>query len=338
MSSPPLKTKISEDLEYSLGVINYLSSCYNGRYAFFKVLSDLGVAGVDPNELGRSADILKRIEPWFDELTKGIPLFAANWTAPGTFEAKKALDFLEAIKPELRWISTVALKALTQGNPKNLPLDELRILAACIARMKISNRAYSLGQVRFGEALQLAEFSAYYKALLPQLEEDLHATWIMTEALKDPTAVLGDSFIAGLAAEVETISPLALSQVHDINILTARFRGGISFATIEFTPQEAPAWVSAGLSPSDAGFWRAYGIAAPEASLWLKSGIEHPSVMVVWRGLGFSISDASTWLQLQFSNPHEAAAWRDAGFPPIEARSFRDRGITDPAAVPRLSK
>ena len=328
-----MKTKVSEDLEFSLAIVNCLSACYSGRFVFFKALTDLGVAGVDTNEITRTEEILRRIGGWFDELSTGIPLFSAQWTTPGTFDAKKALDYLEALKPELRWIHGVATKALARKDIRLLELDESRILVACIARLTMTSVAYCQGNIRFGSSLGLNEFAAYNTEILPRLEVEFEAAYQMSRAFTTPDTTLGDTFVEGFTRECATISPKALTYVHDINQLTARFRGGLSFITAEFNAQESTEWMRAGFTPGDAGYWRAYNISPTESSTWRKAGVELPSSARIWSDCGFLAKDVADWTRLGF-NPFEAQTWRDAGFQPAEARSFRERGITDPTTVP----
>lgn len=328
-----MKTQNSDDLEYSRAIINCLLACYAGRFTFFKALTDLGVPGVDAEELPRTEEILRRINGWFDELCTSIPLFSAHWTSPGTFEAKRAFDYLEALKPELRWVSGVATKALARGNIRLLGLDELRILTACIARLAMSSLTYCSGNIRFGEALGLVDFSAHYTKLRPILESELEAIYKMSGAFVSPDTTLSAAFVAGFTRECAAISPKALTYVHDINQLTAPFRGGLSFATVDFDDEEAAAWSGIGIPAGDAGYWRAYSISPLEAAAWIKAGVTLPSSTAAWLECGFEPRDAAEWNLSGFS-PGEARAWLAAGFPPAEARSFRERGITAPSAVP----
>lgn len=328
-----MKTKISEDLEFSLSIVNCLSACYSGRFVFFKALTELGVSAVDPNEIPRTEEIIRRIKVWFDELSTGIPLFSAHWTTPGTFDAKKALDYLEALKPELRWIHGVATKALARGDIRDLELDESRILVACIARLTMTSVAYCQGNIRFGSSLGLTEFAAYNSELLPRLQAEFDGAYQMSRAFVSPDTTLGDAFVEGFTRECATISPKALTYVHDINQLTARFRGGLSFVTVEFNSQESADWMRAGFTPGDAGYWRAYNIQPTDALTWRRAGVELPSSAMIWANCGFLAKDVAEWTKLGFT-PFEAQVWRDSGFSPAEARSFRERGINDPTTVP----
>ena len=328
-----VKTPLNPDLEYSLGVLNYLLSGYQGRFVFFKVLVDLGVPGVDATELQKSEDSLKKINQWFGDLLQGMPMFAAHWTTPGTFEAKKALDLLESLKPELRWLSDVSSKAVEVGDFASQPRDELRVLAACLARIKVVNHFYCLGNMKFGEVMKLEDFSAYYRGLEPRLLAEVEAAYAITLALTSPDTTLGSAFVAGFSSECALLSPVALTQVHDINILTARFRGGLSFLTVDIIEQEGAKWTNSGFNPIDAGYWRAYKFEPNEATVWKRIGLELPATAVVWRSLGFSATDAANWLRLGL-DAGEAAVWSAKGFSPQEARSFKDRGISDPTKVP----
>lgn len=327
------KTTLTPDLEYSLSVVNYLLSAYQGRFAFFKVLHDLGVAGVDERELPRSEDWLKKASQWFIELSGGSPLFSTSWTTPGTFEAKKALDLLESIKPELRWLSDVCARATQDGVFPNLPLDELRILAACNARIKVMGHFYCLGNLRFGEAMGLPDFLAYHQSIEPQLRAEVEAAYVVTQAFLSPDNQRGDTFMAGFARECEKLARIALTHIHDINVLTAPFRGGLSFSTLDFPERDASRWMSAGFNATDAGYWRAYGIEPGESALWRKAGVEMPAVALAWRDFGLDATEAAPWIRLGFE-AWDAAQWQHAGLEAQEARSFRDRGITDPSKLP----
>jgi hypothetical protein len=332
-----VKTTLTPDIEYSLSVLNYLRSSYQGRYVFFKVLSDFGVPGVDPQELQRSGEALQRIGQWLNELFQGSPLFAAHWTTPGTFDAKRALDMLDAMKPELRWVSDVCSRATSRGDLATLPRDELQVLCACLARMKVASHFYCLGNIQFGEAMKLTEFTAYHRGLEPRLLAEVELTYTASQALTNPENDLGPTFLAGFGTECAKLSPLALTQVHDINILTAPFRGGLTFLTVEFVEQEGAKWLNQGFTPTDAGYWRAYGTDPAEAALWRKGGIELPAVMVTWKEAGFSATEATLWLRAGL-DPLEAVKWQSLGFTPQDARSYRERGINDPTKVPRIPK
>ncbi|MFM1846860.1 MAG: hypothetical protein RL417_334, partial [Pseudomonadota bacterium] len=296
-----------------MSVLNYLNSSYQGRLIFFKVLTDSSVPGVDPEQIPRCDETLNRIGRWINELVQGSPLFAEQWTAPGTFEAKKALDLLEAIKPELRWISDVSSRLANVEDFSALLLDDLRVLTACLTRLRVMSHTYCLFNIKIGESMNLAEYAAYFKRLEPQLSAQVSAAFAANQAVSSPDNTLGASFLDGLKRECAELSPLALTHLHDINLLTARFRGGLSFLTVDFIEQEGRRWLNLGFTPTDAGYWRAYSIEPDEAALWRKAGIELPAVTVAWRSFGFSAPDSATWTRYGFE-AWDAARWNARGF------------------------
>lgn len=328
-----MKTVLSADQQCSFAFLTYLLSLYQGRFLFFKVLVDLGVSGVDVREIPRSEEAIDRINRWFTDLTQGSPLLAKTWTTPGTFDAKKALDLIEAVKPELRWLSDVCSRATNQNVFDTLPLDELRILAACNVRLKVMAHSYCLTNIRFGDAMQLTEFAEYQRTLEPLMRAEVDAAESILQAFQSSETTRGQSFMDGFQQACKQNAAAALTHIHDINLLTAPFRGGLSFLTVDFSEQETSKWVSAGFNPTDAGYWRAYAFEPSEAAIWRKGAVQLPTIALTWKALNFSAAEAANWIRLGFDTV-ESEQWRAAGIPPHEARSLKERGITDPSKVP----
>lgn len=112
----------------------------------------------------------------------------------------------------------------------------------------------------------------------------------------------------------------------------------------KFTPDSAKAWRKLRLRPEEAEKWRQAGFrASGDVRLWSLAGVA-PEVAQAWskdfrhdvslaiQSLNSDITDpleANDWLDV-FQFPSEASKWKEQDFTPDEARSFLEKGISDP--------
>jgi len=326
-----MNNEFLQDVQISFGITNYLFAAYQGKFVYLRILDGLIPSEATTEEMARTSQSLSKIHEWLEELWRGGCLFSAAWGSPGTFESKKALDLLEAIKPEIRALAG-RIEVILSRDSEPSSLDEIALFAAAVGRQAYNRDHYTRGFVRYGEVYRQPELIEQYTALLTGTQEEVNVSHALVQTLSQGQG-LPAAFFDTLLTLVRRLPAIFGVQVHDINQLTARFRGGLSFATLEFTKEEAEAWGNMGFNPIDAGYWRAYTIPPNRAAEWRQAGINAPLAAEVWQAFGFDPTRAAPWIE-RGAPPAAARLWSEAGFEADQAASFVEKGISDPRDIP----
>jgi hypothetical protein len=327
-----MMSDLAKDRLATHAVTNYLVAGYQGRFTFLNVLAQLQYPNVTEEALTFVRQALDRIAFWIDELWHDRFLFAAQWTAPQTFDSRQALELLDQLKPDLYSTANEIVRIIALPNPHE-KFENTAFLCAAFGRFAYARENYIKGFIDFSNKFGEQQEASRYAALLPPAQEDVRLTHTLLSMIRDPNASANENFTRGLTERCVPLIAVFRTHVHDINQLLGQFRGGMSFDKADFTVQEATAWNEIGLGPVPAGYWRANAFSPADAGGWIKYGFSIPSTASSWRVFGFTPDTARPWAQLNFAPPL-ARLWVQVGYSPEEAKQQNDLGITDPLKAP----
>lgn len=328
---------LAKDRFVTHGITSYSLSSYQGKFAYLNILSQFGHPKFVVDDVLKIQQNLSKISKWHDQLYQDECLFSASWSKAETFEAEAAIDLVAVLKPELYQLAAEISRIL---GLKEIPTyDELVFLTACYAWQAFSRDAYVRSFIEYANKFALIDMEEKYRQLIPLCEADTEKSQhIIFEMRKlDPDApVKDDQRIAPEANLLQLLFEASIplpstyrSHIHDINQILSQFKGGLSFATAEFTQAEADLWMDANIGPVLAGYWRAYGISIDEAREWTNIGVAEAPLAIEWRKGAFTPATCKEWIELKFM-PYDAFVWKRAGYKPEEARKLLSEGVTNP--------
>lgn len=327
---------------------NYLLASYQGKFAELSVLSQLKHKEFNGAELTLTKRALERIDGWTQDLWKGLCLFSATWVQVETFEAQDAIELLAKLKTGLQLLSHNLKREVTVEKLAGDP-EYVSYLLAAFARFAYSRDAYLNGLVSFEQVFHPPEPAKQVDELRSiAFPADYVASQTPDKAARDTSelsplvqqfmnmwlnrAEITDTFYTTLLENTRFIPYIFKAHCHDINQLLSRYRGGLTYATAEFSQKEMQAWSASGFGPLEAGYWRAYEFEPTDGALWGEIGVRNPAAAREWTRFGFDQHGAAGWLA-QGIHPELASLWHNSGFNPGEARAWLERGILDPNQV-----
>ncbi len=300
-----------KDQVASHAVVNYLYSGHQGRYAFLNALQKMESAEFAEEALEECKRLILEIRLLREQLLKGQCIISASWTSPLTFESKRAVELLTALRAELlQCASAVGLALLSRDLDKEP--DSARRLIAGLARYAYTKDHFVKSFVQFGETQKLPELVERYTNGLQGAAADLafaHDYLNGFLALKD-----GDNseFMRSLVLNTIKIPGTLRAQAHEILQITAVFSGGFGFESLGLSDDLTSAWKGIGASPTLAGYWNAYEFLPEEAFEWTKNGFGAFEAALMWRFLQFTPAEARSWAERGFV-PLVASQWRASG-------------------------
>jgi len=312
-------------------VTNYLLSCYQGRFAFLNILSQLDYPSLNVAIITETRQVLDQVAFWHEELWAGRNLFSAAWSFAETVDAQRALDLLTKLKPEL-YSTARDIGAIVANARGNLDSPQIAFLAGCIGRFSYAREHSVKGFVEMGARLPGTVDVNRFAVLIPAAQEDVRLTHALLEIIKKRAPNFDGGFVRGLVEKGASLIGLFRTQAHEINEIVAKYQGGLTFENADFTPDESRIWIELRLGPSIAGYWRAHGFSAQESEPWITLQTVAPGIAEAWRLFGFHADTAMPWLRSGFP-PRLAKTWYDAGFDEKEARAQIERGVQDPSKI-----
>jgi len=326
--------KYTRDLQLTLEFLTFLRSGFFGQIAFDNALSTLQ-SGFGPEGYSQNAHrAFDKLDAWFDDLHRDIPIFATAWDAPETFDAISAMNFMRDLKRDLQWLLPFVEDALATQNLAQNP-DVMKLLAAAVFRGASARTAYvetmynSLMTLRVVDIAQRVAYEVE-AAREQQQKAQMILTTFASGAVFPPEVCEMLRFEAGLI-------PCDLrSQVHDINVLLNVYAKEFTFDLAEFSKEEAMPWIKAQIPPIAAGYWRAYHFSPDDLLAWNRVGVSGAPLAAHWHRNYFNPDVAVRWIREGFS-PELALPWYKAGFEAPRAAAMIKRGVTDPAKAPKTS-
>ena len=325
---------LNQDRLLSHGVLNYLSSVFQGRFAALNFLSAIKHPACRPELITRTQQVIATLTNWVEALYKNEILLSSSWSQPETFEAKNAVDLLDSLRPELKDLAAESRRILQL--PQLPSAEELGLLVSFIVRSVYSRDAYLRGFIEYGKNFNLPDMVAGYESLLPRVsEERLRVEQVMEQFRKNtgPISQLPPDFLYAIHSMAGNLPTVFRTQFHDVIQLIAPFKGGMNFSLAEFDGREATAWQSFNIGPVQAGYWRAHGFEPEAARNWLDNRIGDPAFAADWAHAGFTGQVALPWIEARFA-PDYARVWASAGYTPEQAIRSIERGIRVPGGTP----
>lgn len=322
--------QLTEDQTITHSILNLLNAGHQGMYAFANVLGQFGHPAFKEDLQKDIEKKLDRITAWIDDLYRGAELFSASWEIPKTFEASDAVKIANELASDTIYTANMLRAMISTNGRKPDPMD-LVFMVSCYARATYSKENSIRG---LAELSNFSENNQNEKQIDEGLimvgEEVKRCHWMINQLSAADTI---DMRFTGelLMASFATV-PTLYTQAHDLNQLTARFRGGLTGENLGFTSEEAKVWEEARIPPVVAGYWRAFLFGPSEAIAWTAARLGSPLIAYQWRSASFTPQDAAEWTASGL-HPQLAKHWKDAGFDPQIAGDFVRQGVTDPAKV-----
>lgn len=322
--------KHQQDIAFTHSFLNYLTAAYQGRFAALNIMQQLAFQGLNADEIPRTRQVLEKVRRWVADLSNGICVFSASWTAPETFEAQSAYKMLEDIKPELQQVAETTLLILNDASAPDQP-QVIKYLISSYGRYAYSRDNYVKGSIEYGKTFGYDDIVQQYSTLLKASARDVEAAHTFLSTYKNP-ALVNEVFFRAMFDECLALPGLFRTHVHDINLLLAPYKGGLTFELADFFGPEIMQWQALNFDATTAGYWRAYGFDADEAAAWVQTGFEAPAFAFEWKSQGVKASEALPWAQGNFP-AGLAVRWMRAGYNCFQAADYINRGINTPEEV-----
>lgn len=322
-----MDNKHQQDIAFTHSFLNYLTAAYQGRFAALNILQQLAFHGLSTEEIGRTRAALEKVRRWVVELSNQACLFSSSWTTPETFEAQNAYKLLEDIKPELQQTAEAVLTILADAGTPDNP-QAVKFLIAAYGRYAYSRDNYVKGSIDYAKHFGYTDMAEQFGEVHKASALDVETAHNFLNVYKARTQV-NDAFFRALFDECLPLPAVFRTHTHDINLLLAPYKGGVSFEVLDFFGPEIMQWKSLNFDAANAGYWRAYGFGAEEAADWLQTGLQAPAAAFDWKSRGIGFQDAAPWVQNNFS-ANVAARWLNAGFNCDQAVHYINRGVNDP--------
>ncbi len=329
-----------QDTIVSHNILNYLFAGYQGDFTYASVLLDLSAnlaikfPDVSVERRDEDAKILTKVLEWLQGLERGDCLFASSWTTPQTFDSQKAIKWLEELKKPIA-VSSTNLRRIVREPDVRLSPSDFAELVASFARFAYSGKFYNEGMLYAANLLGRKDIVEALKAPIDQANAEMnHAGYFIHLLKTEGVEKFPADYLAVLLDDAKRAPAIFNAQIHDINQILAQFNGGITWASVDFSPAESDLWIAQFFKPGEAGYWRAYEIGPTTASEWRKVGFKTPGIAAAWRDANFDPETAAIWAS-KGSAPALARKWLDAGHSPTDALSYMSKGILDPANLPK---
>lgn len=322
------------DTIVSHNILNYLFAGYQGDYTYTSILLDFQVPTAKTERRDEDAKILTRVITWLQGLEKGDCLFASSWTTPQTFDAQRAIKWLEELKAPIQAASLTLRRIVREPDIRSHREDFIELVAG-YARFAYSGKFYNEGMLYAANLLGKKDVVEGLKVPVEHANAEMrHAAYFIQLLKTEGAEKFPADYFQVLLDDARRAPAIFNAQIHDINQILAQFNGGVTWGSLEFTPAESDLWKSRNFKPSEAGYWRAYEISPDDAITWRQVGIATPGIAAAWREAKFDPATAAAWGK-QGASPALARRWLDAGHSPGEAFSYISRGILDPSKLPK---
>lgn len=329
-----------QDTIVSHNILNYLFAGYQGDFTHTSVLLDLcaaeaaSAAGATAERRDEDAKILTKVLEWLQGLERGDCLFASSWTTPQTFDSQKAIKWLEELKKPIA-TSSLNLRRIVREPDVRLHPPDFAELVASFARFAYSGKFYNEGMLYAANLLGRKDIAESLKVQVEQTNAEMNHAGYFIHLLKTQGAEkFPADFLAVLLDDAKRAPAIFNAQIHDINQILAQFNGGVTWASVDFSPAESDLWKAQFFKPGEAGYWRAYEIGPDVAVEWRRVGFKTPGIAAAWRNANFDPETAAIWAS-KGAAPALARKWLDAGHSPSDALSYISKGILDPANLPK---
>lgn len=323
-----MNNTLQQDLELTLGIVNYLNASYRGKFAALNMLSQLAYRGFNNEELLRTEKVLETINRWQKDLWQQLPLLSVSWKTPETFDGKRSLDLAREMMRELEKVITTLEKILERKEITEP--DELKFLVAAYGRYAYGRDNYVKGFIEFGKNFARPDLVQEYSRFLDAANEDVQRAHSYLKGIKQEK--LPPDFTSSVFAATRRLPTTFRMHLHDLNQLSRVFEGEFTYEAAGFSRGEGQRWFQGGFSPKAAGYWRAHQISPEDAAGWAQGGINDPNAATGWVDHGFDPATALQWVQIGIG-PDSALAWQRGGYTPQEATSYIEKGINDPTTL-----
>ena len=330
MNQPPQPN--IENCAFAHSIVNYLGSCYQGKFAYLNVLGQLGVSQADENDLAKLRSILTEVRRWQDATLAGTPIFETSWTKPETFEAERAMHLLKQLNDEFKAMAK-ELDTVIGAEDLVTSTAKLGYLVAVYCRSAYMRDNYIRGNLEFGQKFGAEELVNQANFNLKETAEEINLAHSLIKELKR-TPTPGSGFITVLLTEAQLLPGTYRVHLNDTAVLLATFEKLFTFEMTEIPTEEAGRWKFLQVPPSEAGEWHAYQIPPEEAVQWM--GLNLPAIYSAsaaarWRFAGFTPETVREWAE-QGIPPHISQIWSQAGFKAHTAMDFIRKGTRFPPA------
>jgi hypothetical protein len=200
------------------------------------------------------------------------------------------------------------------------------------ARHAYSRDTYIRGFLEYAERFSLPDMQRRYQAFIPETELEVQRNKEMVNIFRSTLgdrSILPQQFFPLLFQATLVLPAFFRSHIHDINQLLSQFKGGLTWATAEFTKAESELWSDAGLNPSSAGYFRAFSMGPDEAGAWRNSGVFEANTAIDWKKGGFNPDSARPWIEQKIPPPL-AFVWSMSQYSPEEAKALLEQGTVEP--------
>ena len=312
-------------------VLNYLNAAFQGRFAFFNILSQLKHPFFSIEEIKVTKAVIEQIDRWLGGLWDGKLLFDETRIGKPTQETTRALTLLEQLIPELQDLAAGLRHLFAREGFGSEPQDVAFVVAA-FGRNAYARDNYVRGFMEFGRVFNDSNMTSEWRRQLDLVTAEIkHANEFML--LVKENRVDNPKVYDQLRFMSRTLPGIFSAHTHDIRQLLCTHRCEFTFDKAAFEKHEARVWDRAEIGPIEAGYWRAHGFTPEEAQEWKKYEITDPLIASEWLTTGFAPALAAKWLQHQFA-PLLALQWQLQNYLPEEAAERVRCGCLTPGEIP----
>ncbi len=322
---------LNKDVHLTAQFLIFLRAGFFGQLMFHMALKKMQSAILPDSYTDISHKAFDKIDPWIKDASQGMPIFAASWAAPETFDAISAFGFLRELKKDLLWLIPQVQEAL-QNTSLPSERETVKLLAAAIMRSASVRNSYVETASQIYTQLGAQNLVQQVAPELPGANEYARVAQTIVDTFGSPAAY-EDGLCEKLRKEALLTPGDFKAHIHDANILLNVFSKEFTFEMAEFTPGEARSWADLQIPAVMAGYWKAYDFTPDDCAEWQQVGIVAGPLAANWRRAGFGPARAIEWIREGFT-PALATVWERANFQPARASALVQRGVTDPSLAP----
>lgn len=312
-------------------VLNYLNAAYQGRFAFYNILSQLKHPRFSLDEIKGTKASIGRINAWLDTLWEGGLLFDEAKITRQTPDALAALETLEGLLPELSDLAHEIKRIFGQESfAENV--EDVAFIVAAYGRNAYARDNYVRGFLEFGRIFNDPDLVSSWKQQLDFVTAEVKQANEFMLMLKE-NRVESPRIYEHLKFLARTLPGIFRAHTHDIRQLLCTYRWDFNFDKAAIEKHEARLWERAEIGAVEAGYWRAHGFNPDETAEWKKYEIIDPLVASEWLTTGFTPPLAEKWIRQQFS-PLLALQWQLEDYHPEQAAELVRKGYLTPLDVP----